>query len=68
MFLNDVPGGGATEFPEIELTVMPRRGCAVYFEYCNQAGELDPRCLHAGRPVTEGEKWVVTKWLRQRPY
>jgi len=56
MFLNDVPGGGATEFPEIELTVMPRRGCAVYFEYCNQAGELDPRCLHAGRPVTEGEK------------
>ncbi|MCO5121224.1 MAG: 2OG-Fe(II) oxygenase [Burkholderiaceae bacterium] len=68
MFLNDVPGGGATEFPEIELTVMPRRGCAVYFEYCNRAGDLDSRCLHAGRPVTAGEKWVVTKWLRQRPY
>ncbi len=68
MFLNDVPGGGATEFPEIELTVMPRRGSGVYFEYCNGAGQTDPRCLHAGRPVTAGEKWVVTKWLRQRRY
>jgi prolyl 4-hydroxylase len=68
MFLNDVPGGGATDFPEIELTVMPRRGSGVYFEYCNSAGETDARCLHAGRPVTAGEKWVVTKWLRQHRY
>jgi prolyl 4-hydroxylase len=63
-----VAAGGETEFPELELAVMPRRGRGVYFEYCNADGAVDPRCLHAGRPVTEGEKWVATKWLRQRPY
>ena len=24
--------------------------------------------LHGGAPVIEGEKWVATKWLRERQY
>jgi prolyl 4-hydroxylase len=68
IYLNDVEGGGETIFPELELSVKPRRGCAVYFEYCNKGGQLDPRCLHGGTPVTRGEKWIATKWLRQGPY
>ena len=24
--------------------------------------------LHASAPVAEGEKWVVTKWMRQRRF
>ena len=24
--------------------------------------------LHAGLPVIRGEKWIATKWLRERPY
>jgi prolyl 4-hydroxylase len=24
--------------------------------------------LHAGLPVRRGEKWIATKWLRERPY
>jgi prolyl 4-hydroxylase len=23
------------------------------------------RTLHGGAPVTQGEKWVATKWLRE---
>ncbi len=68
MYLNDVDEGGDTVFPDLELSVKPRRGHAVYFEYMNQAGELDARCLHGGAPVTRGEKWIATKWLRQGPY
>lgn len=68
IFLNDVPAGGETIFPELELAVRPQRGCAVYFEYHNQQNQLDPRCLHGGAPVTRGEKWIVTKWLRQGAY
>ena len=34
----------------------------------NVAGELDYRCLHAGMPVIRGDKWIMTKWLRERPY
>ncbi|MEO6269893.1 MAG: 2-oxoglutarate-dependent dioxygenase, partial [Lautropia sp.] len=36
--------------------------------YLNATGQLDARCLHAGTPVARGDKWIATKWLRQRPY
>jgi prolyl 4-hydroxylase len=67
-YLNDVPGGGETAFPHAGLSVCPQRGNAVYFEYCNSRGQVDAASLHAGEPVTEGEKWAVTKWMRQRPF
>jgi prolyl 4-hydroxylase len=68
MYLNDVPMGGGTGFPDVELTVRPKKGSAVYFEYCNANGELDARLLHAGLPVVKGDKWIATKWIRQRRY
>ena len=68
IYLNNVAEGGVTRFPELSLDVKPRRGSALYFEYLNAAGELDARCLHAGIPVVQGEKWIATKWLRQGAY
>ena len=68
IYLNNVAEGGDTNFPEIELSVKPKKGSAVYFEYLNAAGQLDKRCLHAGTPVSKGDKWIATKWLRQLPY
>jgi prolyl 4-hydroxylase len=67
-YLNDVPGGGETTFPHAGLSVSPVRGNAVYFEYCNGRGQVDATSLHAGAPVMDGEKWVVTKWMRERPF
>ncbi|HMN84360.1 MAG TPA: 2OG-Fe(II) oxygenase [Burkholderiaceae bacterium] len=67
LYLNDVEAGGETVFPELELSVKPQRGTAVYFEYHNRSGGLDARCLHGGAPVVRGEKWIATKWLRERP-
>jgi prolyl 4-hydroxylase len=68
VYLNEVASGGETDFPEIGIAVCPRPGHAVYFEYCNSRNELDPLSLHAGAPVISGEKWAVTKWMRQRPF
>lgn len=68
IYLNNVPEGGDTNFPDLELSVKPKKGAGVYFEYNNAAGQLDARCLHAGTPVARGDKWIATKWLRQRPY
>ena len=68
IYLNDVAAGGATEFPALGLRVAPLRGNAVYFEYANQDGQLDHATLHAGLPVEQGEKWVLTKWMRARPF
>ena len=68
IYLNDVEEGGETVFPEAGFAASPRRGGALWFEYCNAAGQLDPRSLHAGAAPLSGEKWIVTKWMRQRPY
>jgi prolyl 4-hydroxylase len=68
IYLNDVQQGGGTAFPDIEMTVRPKKGSAVYFEYCNANGDLDVRLLHAGLPVIKGDKWIATKWIRQRRY
>ena len=64
MYLNTPEEGGGTAFPRIGLTVTAMRGSAVYFAY--DTG--DEASLHAGLPVLKGEKWIATKWLRERPY
>ncbi|QEE25957.1 2-oxoglutarate-dependent dioxygenase [Rhodanobacter glycinis] len=64
IYLNTPDAGGGTAFPEIGLTVTALRGSAVCFTY--ESG--DAASLHAGLPVTRGEKWIATKWLRERPY
>jgi prolyl 4-hydroxylase len=64
MYLNAPANGGGTHFPKAGVTVCARRGSAVYFAY--QGGDKDS--LHAGLPVTEGEKWIATKWVRELPY
>lgn len=64
MYLNTPEAGGGTAFPHIGLTVTALRGAAVYFAY--DTG--DTASLHAGLPVQKGEKWIATKWLRERPF
>ncbi|WP_028312652.1 2OG-Fe(II) oxygenase [Derxia gummosa] len=68
MYLNEVEAGGATVFPSIGLEVKPRKGCALYFESLDDAENVDPRTLHGGAPVGKGEKWIATKWIRERAY
>lgn len=63
MYLNTPEAGGATTFPDAGLTVHPIAGSAVFFSYAQPLPET--KTLHGGSPVTSGEKWVATKWLRE---
>jgi len=66
MYLQAPAQGGATTFPDVGLEVAAQRGTAVFFSY----DRPDPatRTLHGGAPVLAGEKWVATKWLRERQF
>jgi prolyl 4-hydroxylase len=66
MYLNTPPRGGGTAFPDVGVEVGPMRGNAVFFSY--DRPHVVTRSLHAGLPVLEGEKWVATKWLREREF
>ena len=64
MYLNTPARGGATTFPDVGLAVAPVKGSGVFFSY--DKPHPSSKSLHAGAPVEEGEKWVATKWLRER--
>ena len=66
MYLNEPLRGGGTTFPDVGLEVLPKRGGAVFFAY--DRPHPATRTLHGGAPVVEGEKWVATKWLREREF
>lgn len=58
--------GGGTRFPRLDLSVPPLAGGTLWFRNCREDGQVDDRTLHGGDPVEQGEKWVVTKWFRER--
>jgi len=66
MYLQEPQQGGATTFPDVGLEVAPTRGCGVFFSY--DRPDPSTRTLHGGAPVLAGEKWVATKWLREREF
>ena len=66
MYLNEPARGGGTTFPDVGFEVAPVRGNAVFFSY--DRPHPATRTLHGGAPVIEGEKWVATKWLREREF
>lgn len=65
-YLVQPAAGGGTVFPRLDLRIEPRPGMAVHFLNTHPDGRPDEDSLHAGLPVTAGEKWVCTLWFRER--
>lgn len=68
LYLNHGYTGGQTCFPKIPLTVTPRAGDAVVFDGVDESGAVHPLSLHAGLPVERGQKWIMTRWIRERRF
>jgi prolyl 4-hydroxylase len=66
MYLGEPEKGGGTVFPDVHMEVAPRRGNAVFFSY--ERPHPSTHTLHGGSPVLAGEKWIATKWLRERRF
>ena len=66
IYLNDDYDGGRTDFPELRIAHKGRRGEGLFFVNTLDNNAPDLRTLHAGRPPTRGEKWIVSQFIRGR--
>ena len=67
IYLNEPEGGGGTRFTELDLTIEPRAGTAVFWNNLTAAGGGNNFTMHQGLPVTAGKKVIITKWFRRAP-
>ena len=66
IYLNDVEDGGATYFPKLNISINPKKGnVLVFHNTISETTNINPRSLHAGMPVTSGEKWAANLWFRE---
>ena len=69
-YLNDVLSGGETQFPSLNLSVVPKRGRAVLWPSVLNEDPVakDVRTEHEALAVKEGIKYGANAWVHQRDY
>ena len=66
IYLNSEFEGGRTRFPNLGMEFKPLPGSAVVFSPVASGSTIcHPLALHAGTPVTSGEKWIANIWFRE---
>jgi len=67
LYLNDVEAGGGTKFTGLNITVMPKRGRALFWPsvWDDEPNEKDGRTNHQALPVEAGIKYGANGWFHQ---
>jgi prolyl 4-hydroxylase len=68
IYLNDMPdesSGGHTSFPYAYLSFQPKMGTAITWNNLNK-GSSNTYSHHMGMPILKGEKYIITKWFREK--
>ena len=68
VWLTDSYEGGETRFPTPGLSLKGKAGDAILFRNAGPDGRRDPDAAHAGMPVTAGQKWIASRWIRAHPF
>jgi prolyl 4-hydroxylase len=70
LYLNDVEAGGGTNFPFLNITVMPKKGRALLWPSVldTDPNAKDHRTDHQALPVEKGIKYGANAWLHQRDF
>lgn len=66
IYLNDVPAGGGTKFTQLDHVFYPKKGMAVIWNNLLPDGRTNIETKHWGMPVEDGEKYIITKWFREK--
>jgi prolyl 4-hydroxylase len=66
LYLSDQFEGGATRFPNLNREYKPPKcGGLLFHPLEKNGGRCHPYALHAGLPVTSGEKYIANIWIRE---
>lgn len=68
LFLNNVEAGGATNFTNVGINIEPKAGVLLAWNNALPDGTPNEDTLHAGTPVEQGVKYVITRWYRTRKW
>lgn len=68
VFLNEVEAGGTTDFTEIGISIEPKQGVLLAWNNADADGLTNAKTMHAGRPVQQGSKYIITKWYRTKDW
>ena len=67
-YLNEDFEGAETWFPDAQVKYRGRTGDAIVFANVRPDGSPDFNTRHAGLPPTNGRKWVLSQWIRNKPF
>lgn len=70
VYMSDVEEGGNTSFPQLGLSVEPKKGRAVLWPSVLDAAprDIDERTMHIANPVLSGIKYSVNFWIHQHDF
>lgn len=70
LYLNDVEAGGGTNFPLLDVTVMPKRGRALLWPSVldHAPSKKDSRTDHQALDVEAGIKYGANAWFHLRDF
>jgi prolyl 4-hydroxylase len=70
LYLSDVEEGGATNFPQLDITVTPKRGRALLWPsvYDSNPKAKDGRLMHQALDVIKGTKYAANGWIHLYDY
>ena len=67
-YLNDDFDEAETVFPDLDIKFRGAPGDAIYFANVLADGSPDYLTSHCALPPTRGRKWVLSQWIRAKPY
>ena len=65
IYLNNVEEGGSTNFPLIDIDILPKKGSALIWYNLDSNQNCNEYSKHSGTPIIKGEKYILTKWFRK---
>lgn len=68
VYLDDVPDGGETKFPELDIWVKPRKGRALVWNNMSPEGICEPHSLHVASKVNKGSKYILIRWYYYKSF